>query len=388
MKSKIIILVLAIFIATSFLAGCGEKTSIKVPDQSIPFLTLTPENVNGKEIKKAYLNFWDLKKGKIIKTDKVVYSITNEDNPNLISSFDFAPGYAPLYWDSTDHIILSDVAKIQANVYRHTETLKLPEGLNCFQYGNCIIFGKDAEIVKITTTDKNECKYEIKVWNGSEYVDTGKEINFSAHRFSDKYGKEFHCNPAAISKYGNNLYILLSGPYSLQTGIRLCLCTEDLKDGSNKWANLYVGGSPSAPPCPRDIISVKDKFYLLNNEIISAKKDNKEITEFEKCIKKIKEKFLPAESETEVARWECPVGNYNNIVFVSFDISDTVKGNRKYVCAIESGKLLGVLYQMNDNNSPDGNCTIEVMNEDGKTVAKYSAEKGTQCVFPRTNGGI
>ena len=75
MKSKIILLFLVVFIVSTSLAGCGRETSIRVPDQSIPFLTLVPDNANNESIKKAILNFWDLKNGKIIKTDKVIYTV-------------------------------------------------------------------------------------------------------------------------------------------------------------------------------------------------------------------------------------------------------------------------------------------------------------------------
>ncbi len=53
-KVLLIVVVIATFIAVvilaTSLAGCGRKTGIKVPDQTIPFLTLVPGTVNGKTL--------------------------------------------------------------------------------------------------------------------------------------------------------------------------------------------------------------------------------------------------------------------------------------------------------------------------------------------------
>lgn len=395
---KFVSIAIATIILTTSLAGCGRGTSIQVPDQSIPFLTLVPDNTNNESVKKALLNFWDLKNGKIISTDKIVYSIAKKENADLLSSSDLVSGYAPLYWDGENHIILSDAAEIQANVYKHTEVFGLPKELSNFQYGRGrnVIFGKDVEMVRIATANKNEYKYRIRIWNGNKYIDTKREINFSAHQLADKNGKEFHCEfPVAISKDGDKLYILVSGPYSLETGIRLCLCTMNLKNGLNKWVNLYFGSSPSSPALPTNVISVKDKFYLLGNIAISAKNDENDdraARTFEKRIEEIEKSLLPAESETEIARGEFVIGSYKSIVIVVFIIHDT-SGSQSYTCALKDNKLLGVLHRVNGQHVVNSHIVndggiIEVMDKNGKILSKYSTKTGTQCIFPRTNGGI
>ncbi len=392
---KFVSIVIVIIMLTTFFTGCSNKMEgIKMPEQSIPFLIINSEDNNSAD---AHLNFWDLKNGKIISTDKIVYSIAKKEDADLLSSSNLASGYAPLYWDGEDHIILSDAAEIQANVYQHTEVFELPKELDSFQHGSSVIFGKDVEMVRIATTNKNEYKYRIKIWNGNKYINTKREINFSAHQLADKDGKEFHCEfPVAISKDGDKLYILVSGPYSLETGIRLCLCTMNLKNELSKWVNLYFGSSPSNPALPTNIISVKDKFYLLSNIAISAKNDendSKAARTFEKRIEEIKKSLLPAESETEIARGEFVIGSYKNIVIVVFGISDAISGNHGYICALEDNKLLGMLHQWNgqhvvNNHIVNDSGSIEVMDKNGKILSKYSTKTGTQCIFPRTNGGI
>ena len=107
MKSKIIILILVVFVISTTLLGCGKTGNIKTPGQSInietpdgsiPFITLVPESVNNENVKKAYLNFWDLKNGKIIQTDKVVYTVTQTtDIKSEQASYERYNGDRPLY---------------------------------------------------------------------------------------------------------------------------------------------------------------------------------------------------------------------------------------------------------------------------------------------------
>jgi hypothetical protein len=157
MKSKIILLILAVFVVSTSFAGCGETTSIRVADQSIPFLTLVPDKADSENIKKAILNFWDLKNGTITKTDRVIYTVTpTTDIKSEQSRYETFNGDSPLYWDGENCIIVPSFFKSVTNLYRRTETItKVP--------GSEVIFGKDVEMITIPTPNVKDYKCTVKL---------------------------------------------------------------------------------------------------------------------------------------------------------------------------------------------------------------------------------
>ncbi|WP_428108799.1 hypothetical protein [Caldisericum sp.] len=108
MVKKIIILFLILTVL--FVTGCNkEKTPNETPNENaIPFLTFAVNEKNHNI--EAYLNYWDIEKGKIIQIDSVIYKVNkaprySDGKPDWGG---VVSGYAyPLSWDGESYIYLS-----------------------------------------------------------------------------------------------------------------------------------------------------------------------------------------------------------------------------------------------------------------------------------------
>jgi len=100
-----------------FSLGCNNKietpsnNKIETPSEnSIPFLTFSVNQKAGYV--EVYLNYWDLAKGKILQTNKVLYVNTAQPyrtcNPEILD-WDLPVHYygPPLSWDGESYIYLS-----------------------------------------------------------------------------------------------------------------------------------------------------------------------------------------------------------------------------------------------------------------------------------------
>lgn len=95
-----------LILVTLFIIGCN-KTEVTSKENSIPFLTLMPNEKNHNI--EAYLNYWDIEKGKIIQTDNLVYT-SNKPIRYVNSKVEWSVMIAfaqPLSWDGENYIYLS-----------------------------------------------------------------------------------------------------------------------------------------------------------------------------------------------------------------------------------------------------------------------------------------
>ena len=368
MRLKIIILILVIFVVSISLIGCRNPTSTKVPDQSIPFLTLIPDNANNENVKKATLNFWDLKNGKIIQTDKVVYTVAQTtDINNEQAVYEIYNDDRPVYWDGKDCIVLPWFFKSETNLYKRTEIVSR---------GTHGIFGKDVEMIRIPTDNNHDYKYTVKLWSGKEYIQ--KELNLN-YKFQGTNSQPSY--PIAVGNERDKLNILVSGGYNPQTGIDLFLCTINKKDWTTKWYKISVendtGIGPGSLPLPSNTIYLDGSFYLPGGGIV-AKVDIKD-----RICKKWKEMskeitgFKP--SEEDIAYNTSILGSFKDMIIIQFTVSRAI-GTKHYICVFKNGKNVGIMYLI------DGN--VNVMDRDGNILSNTTLNENPSIIFPKMNGGI
>ncbi len=377
-KVLLIVVVIATFIAVvilaTSLAGCGRKTGIKVPDQTIPFLTLVPGTVNGKNIKKAFLNFWDLKNGKIIKTDKVIYTVTpTADIKSEQAVYESYNDDRPLYWDGKDCIILPWFFKVETSLYKRTETIaKLTKPHTNYPYGGRIIFGRDVEMIKVESANKSASEYIVKIRSGNRYAQKELNLNFP-------YKNSTFFRPVAIGNGEANLNILVSGGYNPKTGMDLFLCTIDKKNWTIKWHKISVENDadvgPSNPPNSSNSIYLDGSFYLQGYCIIANKVNTKELV----CSKwdvVIPSKFTPDTEGAIVRDYTSIAGSFNDMIIIR-----DASGKESYICLFDkNGKVLGAMHLINGN--------VEIMDRNGNVLSSTTFDKNSSLIFPRMNGGI
>ena len=384
MKSKIILLFLVVFIVSTSLAGCGRETSIRVPDQSIPFLTLVPDNANNESIKKAYLNFWDLKNGKIIKTDKVIYTVTQTtDIKSEQVTYKNYNGDRPLYWDGKDCIILPSFFKSVTNLYKRTETVpEVPKIGNDLQSLTRVIFGKDVEIVRIPTGNSHEYKYTVKLWDGEKYIEKELSLNYNQD-VNSSY-------PIAIGNDETKIDFLVSGGYNPQTGMDMFLCTVDKKDWTNKWYKISVEDDarlgPSNPPNCSNSIYFGGNFYVPSSCCsIAAEIDTKKLT----CSmwkKALPSKFEIKPNEEDLGYTTSILGSSNDMIIVQDAVFRAVlKGSgdedERYICSFDkNGEVLGAMHLINGK--------VDVMDKDGNILSNTTLDENSSIIFPKMTGGM
>ncbi len=375
MKLKIIILILVVFVVSTSLIGCRNTTSIRVPDQSIPFLILVPETVNGENVKKAILNFWDLKNGKIIKTDKVIYTVAPSiDIISEQASYKNYNGDRPLYWDGKDCIILPSFFKSVTNLYKRTETisevLKVGKGLQSLTR---VIFGKDVEMVRIPTGDNHDYKYTVKLWDGEKYIE--KELNLN-YEFQDTNSQP--SSPVAIDNDGTNLNILVSGGYNPQTGMDLFLCTVDIEMWTSKWHKISVeedtGIGPNKPPNCSNSVYFNGSFYVPSGCCSVAKVDTKEL-----ICKKWKKITTSKPSEEDIAYGTSILGSFKDMIIVQFTVLRAI-GTKRYISVFKNEERVGMIYLVNGN--------VNVMDKDGNILSNATLNENSSIIFPRMTGGM
>ena len=373
MKLKIILLVLAVLVVSTSLAGCGRATSIRVPDQSIPFLTLVPDNANGESIKKAILNFWDLKNGKIIQTDKVIYTVTQTTDMKSEQAFyEDHNGDRPLYWDGKDCIILPWFFKSETNLYKRTETIsEVPNG-SLYLYGSRI-FGKDIEMIRIPTGNSRDYKYTVKLWDGEKYIE--KELNLN-YEFQDTNSQPSY--PVAIGNDETKIDFLVSGGYNPQTGMDLFLCTVDKKDWTSKWYKISVeedaGIGPSKPPNYSNSIYFNGSFYLPSGCCSVAK-----VGVEERICKKWKKITASKRSEEDIAYGTSILGSFNDMIIVQFTVLRGI-GTKRYISVFKNEENVGMMYLVNGN--------VDVMDKDGNVLSNATLNENSYIIFPKMTGGM
>lgn len=372
MKLKIILLVLAVFVVSTSLAGCGRATSIRVPDQSIPFLTLVPESANNESIKKAYLNFWDLKNGKIIKTDKVIYTVAPGDITYDYEAVDWNKMF-PFYWDGKDCIILPAGFKTITNLYKRTELFELPGRLKDFQIGTRVIFGKDVEMIRAATDDKSNYKYTLKVWNGDKYIEHEIDLNY---KFQDTNSQP--SRPIAIGNDGTNLNILVSGGYNPQMRRDVFLCTVDIGNWTTKWYKISVeddaGISPGKSTDPSNCTYLDGSFYVPSGCCSVAKVDIEE-----RICKKWKKITTSKPSEEDIAYGTSILGSFKDMIIVQFTVLRGI-GTKRYISAFKNEERVGMIYLVNGN--------VEIMDKDGNILSNATLNENSSIIFPKMNGGM
>lgn len=361
MKSKIIPLILAVLVVSTSFAGCREATDIRVPDQSIPFLTLVPDKTGSENIKKAILNFWNLKNGKITKTDQIMYTVTpTTDIKSEQSMYEGYNGDSPLYWDGENCIIVPSFFKSVTNLYRRTETIaKVP--------GSEVIFGKDVEMITIPTPNVKDYRCTVKLWDGANHIE--KELYLKYGDFPYKSSSFFY--PVAIANNDTNLNILFSGDYNPKMGIELFLCTVDKDTWASKWSRVtFEGGasaSPSNPPLCCNSIYFDGSFYVPS------------------CCRNIAQ----IDMQDHICRkWETGyryiLGSFKDMIIVGSGACCGEEGSSEgyYMHALRNGEQIGMLRLTN------GNTNVDVMDKDGNILSNAILDENTSIIFPKMTGGM
>jgi hypothetical protein len=367
MKSKIVILILIVLLISSYLTGC-KSTGIKVPDQSIPFLILTTDSKEG--VKKAVLNFWDLKSGKIIKTNNIVYTlIPTTDLKSAQEMYETRNDDKPLYWDGEECLILPWFMKVNKKLYKRTEATGETKGPSEWN-----IFGKDVNmLVERPANNPTDNKYTVKLWNGEKYIE--KELNLN-YKSQDLNSKPIY--PVAIGNEERNLNILFCGDFNPQTGLDLFVCSVDKKDWTHKWTKVSVKEDadigPSNPPNFLNTVYFDRSFYIPSGCCGIAKVDLDDYT----CEKwKDIKPFKP--SEEDIAYYTSILGNFKDTLIIRFVIG-RVSGGEHYIIAFKEGETIGMIHISNSN--------LQVMDKNGNVLSNLSLDGNPGFVFPKLNGGM
>lgn len=378
MKRYITVLVLVVFLVSTSLLGCN-KTSIKVPENSIPFFAII---TNSDSNKVAYLSYWNLTNGKITKTDKIVYTVSPfpppTDKANMaVAFYGDSFGYGPVYWNGKDVLILPSFFQSSVNLYNHTEILSIvditgqPDGLGT----PLSMFGKDVEMIRITNEKAGDYRYTVKLWNGKEYIEKELDLNYI---FSDTNYKTGY--PIAIDNEETKLNILVCGGYNPRTGMDLFLCTVDKKDWTTKWSKISVNEdahlSPSNPPLPSNSIYFDGSFYLpAGCCIVGAKVDIDTLICSEWKVK-LPPNLFPKASNEEGPILHHYLGSYNDMIIIQ---KNSVKDCYIYLIN-ENGEAAGVMHLTYENGN------LETLDKDGNILSKIILGENSSLVFPKPNG--
>jgi len=379
--------ILVITFMAVFLGGCSNSVTNQGPEDSIPFFALIPRT--GSVIE-AYLNYWDVADGKVVKTDKVVYTIpilppitsTTDKAIKAQNFYNEDHRYSPVYWDGSSTLILPSFYQPTASVYERTEVWNLVKitGRSTGLGTTLSVFGKDVEMLAVPDEKSGDYRrYLVKLWDGKEYVE--KELNLNYTVPGTNYKPLY---PLAVANSEDKLYILVCGQFNPETGLDLFLCTVDKATWTLQWKKIDVkkeaGLSVGNPPYTTNTIYFDGSFYLPCSCYCdtAAKVGIGKLT-CDRWDVNIPEQFTPKFSEEFSQFISTPLpsvlGSYEN--YVIFEKRSDLES---YIFAIDRvGEIASVMHLTYD----DGN--VEILNKDGKVLSKASLGQDVSFVFPKPN---
>jgi len=284
MKKIVVSFLIFLFV---FTLGCNNKIGTphknieNPPENSIPFLTFSVSQEKGYV--EAYLNYWDIGKGKIIMTDKVLYIVTaspaKTSDPKI---FDwslpvhlFGP---PLSWDGESYIYLSSRFHKPKNIPSYLklkmfddprvpakyESHKLVENYDFFSYS------KNLEIQMKYAGNYMKRKYTEFIYrvfddNGKKLIE--KNVKISLHNDIFHGGVDIG-QGCLYEKDTKKVKQLLLYYDSMGMG-HFFICTIDLTKGTYEW-NEVTGIKVCIPYINKTEVSIiNGKFYvpLCNGDI-------------------------------------------------------------------------------------------------------------------------
>ncbi len=274
MAKKATIILFLILITLLFVPGCSNKTETS-PENSIPFLTFSV-NQKANDVE-AYLNYWDVTKGKIIQTNKVMYVVTAPPNRTTkpgIWDWDLPVSHfgPPLSWDGENYIYLSSKVHKPENIPNFLKLKMFDDPRVPAIYSN----GKEIKYDFVYAYSKNLQEQEKNV--GADYLKE-KYGDFTFRVFDDNGEKIMEKN-IKISLYNNMFHGGVSSGeaylyekakkevkelflYYDSRGIgHFLICTINLEKGTYKW-NEVSGIKGCIPPMNRFNVSIiGSKFYV------------------------------------------------------------------------------------------------------------------------------
>ena len=259
-----------LILVTLFITGC-YKTEVPSKENSIPFLTFAPNEKNHNI--EAYLNYWDIEKGKIVQTDNIVYTsnkpiryVNNKVEWSVMVAF-----AKPLSWDGDKYIYLSS--------YYHE--IKNPLNFKIKMFDDPLGAKEIVEKIHreyLYAYSKNMQEQEKNV--GPDYLYSKAEYGDFTFRIFDDNGNLIIEKNIKISLYNDifhggvssgEAYLyeedkkevkeLLLYYDSMDMG-HFLICTINLENGTYKW-NEVDGIEGCIPNMGRDEIPIiGNKFYV------------------------------------------------------------------------------------------------------------------------------
>ncbi len=342
MKKRIALLgFLFLVLFAGIVSGCGRKSSMVVPENSIPFITL----INNGSGTRAMLNFWNVKNGKITKTEILVYKTNNQ----------FVD---PICWDGESCIVLpSGVVLPDKSSYKEAETINIPG-----EPGIHGLIGKDYEIVKDTTD------------NGGYIV---KKRNGKTNSYLDVCSIDTSLLPVGMTEDPKNLYVLFCGKYDFQKKrIDLQLATVDLSSGKINRSPVDIPKDVVLPPGPLtyDTVPAGEYFYAPGCCDYLAKIGAKE-----KSCKKW-ELNIPENLKSKETAYKYSIsGSFKNtFIIVKASANEAPAYDYSVFVFDRNGKFISAMKVSKDS--------LEVVDEKGNVLSKTTFTEMSRIVFPRTDG--
>ena len=285
--------ILFLFVIASFffVNGCGSNaqmpvknapanTSVKeekLPKNYVPFLTFS---VNKKAWHtEAYLNYWDIANGKIIMTNKVMYTVSAQphrtENPKI---FDWSlPVHMygpPLSWDGESYIYLSNYFHKPENIPPYLKLKMFEDPINPAKY----VGGKEIDYPYIYAHSKDlevreknvnpaylYSKAKYGEFTFSVFDDNGntllkKDIKISFH--NDTFHGGVDIGHATLYEKDKKTVKMVRIYYDTKGKGHFPICTIDLNKGTYHW-NEVKGIGGCIPLMGRNNISIiNNKFYV------------------------------------------------------------------------------------------------------------------------------
>ncbi len=406
MIKKTIILFLIISVLFVSVLGCNNK--IEVPSEnssensvnkieapssnSIPFLTFS---VNQKEdYVEAYLNYWDIARGKIIQTDKVMYIVTTPPNRTSkpgVWDWSLPVHYfgSPLSWDGESYLYLSSRVHEPKNIpdYFKLKMFDDPISLAKFVSGKIIedydflSYSKNIQVQMKNVGGINYLKEECSDFTYRVFDDNNNRIiekNIRISLYNDVFHGGVDIGEACLYDKDKKEIKQLLLYYDNKGMGHFLICTINLNESTYEW-NEVTGIKGCIPTMDQMDISIIDgKFYvpLCGSYIGVVDPDNYTCKSLN-----IEEIFKPLSFYNAPVYWQkdMPFDEYkdfliiNGVVVYGKNEEEILSGNYRYLWIIYNTKT-NEISQILEWDSDDSQFII-VRDVNGKELSKVETDK-------------
>lgn len=391
---KKIVITFLIFLLV-FTSGCNDKIGIShknienPPENSIPFLTFSVNQDKGYV--EAYLNYWDIEKGKIIMRDEVLYIVTappgKTADPKILDwSLPVHLFGPPLSWDGESYIYLSRRFHRPKNIppYFKLKMFDDPRVPDKFVSGKIVeeydffSYSKNLEIQMKHTEDYMKEKYSEFIYR--VFDDNGKKLiekNVKVSLYNDIFHGGVDIGQGCLYEKDTKKVKQLLLYYDSMGMGRFLICTIDLTKGTYEW-NEVNGIKGCIPPIDKTEVSIiNDKFYipLCNGDIAVIDPDNytANVIDLQKVFKSLSFYNSP------IALWEdYPLDEYKDFLILNGSAVYGENNNNELpkhyhlwmLFDTKTNKVVQLLEW--DSNKPQ---FIVVRDSNGKELSKVETDK-------------